>query len=537
MADAMMSGPVVAVIQARMGSSRLPGKVLMPVAGKPLLWHIVHRLRQCRTVDVIAVATSSDPGDAAIERFCAEVGVTCVRGPLHDVLERYRLAAIATGARTLLRVTGDAPLIDPGLVDYLVSSMTEADADFVQFEPGILCAHEGVDVFSRRALDWLTSHAAEDEIAREHVTSYFKKFPDKVHTVYLPAYGPLARGPQRLSVDEPADLERLRAVYDRLKSPAGEAPLIAVLRLLENDPQLRAINSHIRQKAVTDVERSPNARRLGLGTVQFGQAYGISNSRGQVPFEEARAILSRAERAGIGLLDTAANYGEAETVLSQMDKSRFRIVTKTVGIGQGVDAVVARARQSVRNLGRVDLLLVHAAGELAGSMGQDLWHALRGLKERGEVGGIGISAYVADDPVALAERFHPDAMQIPFSLLDQRLLRDGSLKRLKELGVEIHARSLFLQGLLFLETPPQKLAHAAPMLAEARAHIARAGGTPLAAALGFVLSHPEVDTAVVGVTALKQLEEIMAAASVRLPDFDWSRCALDDVRVLTPSLW
>jgi len=128
-------------------------------------------------------------------------------------------------------------------------------------------------------------------------------------------------------------------------------------------------------------------------------------------------------------------------------------------------------------------------------------------------------------------------MQIPFSLLDQRLLRDGSLKRLKELGVEIHARSLFLQGLLFLETPPQKLAHAAPMLAEARAHIARAGGTPLAAALGFVLSHPEVDTAVVGVTALKQLEEIMAAASVRLPDFDWSRCALDDVRVLTPSLW
>jgi aryl-alcohol dehydrogenase-like predicted oxidoreductase len=307
--------------------------------------------------------------------------------------------------------------------------------------------------------------------------------------------------------------------------------------LLENDPQLRAINSHIRQKAVTEVERSPNAGRLGLGTVQFGQAYGISNSRGQVPFEEARTILSRAERAGIGLLDTAANYGEAENILSQMDKSRFRIVTKTVGMGQGVDAVVARARQSVKNLGRVDLLLVHAAGELAGPTGQDLWHALRRLKERGEVGGIGISAYVADDPVALAERFRPDAMQIPFSLLDQRLLRDGSLKRLKDLGVEIHARSLFLQGLLFLETPPQKLAHAAPMLAEARAHIARAGVTPLAAALGFVLSHPEVDAAVVGVAALKQLEEIMAAASVPLPDFNWARCALDDARVLTPSLW
>src|SRR5260221_10315356 len=127
-----MTRPVVAVIQARMGSSRLPGKVLMPVAGKPLLWHILHRLRQCRTVDRIAVATSTDPLDEAIEQFCREEGVICVRGPLHNVLERYRLAAVETGARTLLRVTGDAPLIDPGLIDYLVYTMVKAGADYVQ---------------------------------------------------------------------------------------------------------------------------------------------------------------------------------------------------------------------------------------------------------------------------------------------------------------------------------------------------------------------------------------------------------------------
>ena len=107
------------------------------------------------------------------------------------------------------------------------------------------------------------------------------------------------------------------------------------------------------KKPVTEVERPQAARRLGIGTVQFGQAYGISNRRGQVPLEDARAIVARAERAGVSLLDTAASYGEAEEVLAQMDTQRFRVVTKTIGIEHGVDAVVARARQgSVKTLGR-----------------------------------------------------------------------------------------------------------------------------------------------------------------------------------------
>ncbi|HJT44211.1 MAG TPA: aldo/keto reductase [Rhizomicrobium sp.] len=533
-----MTGPVVAVIQARMGSSRLPGKVLIPVAGKPLLWHILHRLGQCRTVSSVAVATSIDPQDDAIEAFCAEAGVVCVRGPLQNVLERYRLAAVRTHAGTLLRVTGDAPLIDPGLVDYLVSGMTGAGADFVQLEPGAVCAHEGVDVFSRPALDWLMAHAAQDEIAREHVTGYLKQNPDKVRTVYLPSYKPLAREKgARLSVDTPADLEFLRAVYARLQAPAGDLPLTTLLDLLDREPAYGAINAHVRQKPVTEVERPHVARRLGLGTVQFGQAYGISNRRGQVPRDEVSAILERAAHAGIGLLDTAANYGEAEDVLSRMDTKPFRLVSKTVAVDLGVDKVVSRARQSVKQLGRVDLLLVHAAGDLLGPRGAALWLALRALKDEGTVGGIGISAYVAEDPVALAEQFRPDAMQVPFSLLDQRLLRDGSLRRLKDLGVEIHARSLFLQGLLFMETPPDDLQHAAPMLSAVRAKIAAAGATPLQAALGFVLSRPEVDRAVIGVTALRQLDEIVQSVSAPPPDVDWAACALDDARVLTPSLW
>jgi spore coat polysaccharide biosynthesis protein SpsF (cytidylyltransferase family)/aryl-alcohol dehydrogenase-like predicted oxidoreductase len=536
MSGSASARPVVAVIQARMGSSRLPGKVLIPVAGKPLLWHILHRLGKCRAVDKVAVATSTDPSDDALAQFCAEAGVTCIRGPLQNVLERYRLAAIETGAGTLLRVTGDAPLIDPGLIDYLVYTLIKARGDYVQFETGALCAHEGVDVFSRRALDWLTTHAADDEIAREHVTSYFKKFPDEVNTIYLPAYGPLVHAAARLSVDTPEDLNFLRTIYDRLQVPAGEASLVDVLALMDSDPQIGAINSHIRQKPMTEVERPQAARRLGLGTVQFGQAYGISNGRGQVPEVDVRAILARAVRAGIGLLDTAANYGVAEEVLSGMDTSEFRLVSKTTNLRHGIDRVVQRARQSARILGRLDLLLVHSAGDLLGPQGDALWQALQRLKDEGVTNGIGISAYVAENPVRLAERFRPDAMQVPFSLLDQRLLRDGSLARLKELGVEVHVRSLFLQGLLFMETLPEGLRHATPALEAIKARLAAVGTTPLAAALGFVLAQPEVDVAVVGVAALKQLSEILTSLTPQ-PDLDWAACALDDARVLTPSLW
>jgi aryl-alcohol dehydrogenase-like predicted oxidoreductase len=275
--------------------------------------------------------------------------------------------------------------------------------------------------------------------------------------------------------------------------------------------------------------------KIGIGTVQFGQAYGVSNSRGQVSHAEAQAILARAAQAGIRVLDTAANYGEAEDVLASLDTVPFRIVTKTIAVKNGVEAVVARARQSAETL-KADTLLVHAAADLAEAA---LWPALQQLKTDGVFRQIGISTYVADDPAGLAARFRPDVMQLPFSLLDQRLLKDGTLARLKDLGVEIHARSLFLQGLLLMppETVPAHLQAAAPHLARLGARLAEAGTTPLGAAMGFVLSRPEIAIGLVGVTGREELAEIVAAAAAPLRALDWAACALNDERILTPSLW
>lgn len=276
--------------------------------------------------------------------------------------------------------------------------------------------------------------------------------------------------------------------------------------------------------------------KLGIGTVQFGQAYGVSNRRGQVAAAEAAAILARAAKAGIAVLDTAANYGEAETVLAALDTKPFRIVTKTVGLGNGLDTVLIRAMQSARAL-KADTLLVHAAADLKGAKGENFWQALLALRDVRLFRKIGISAYVADDPVALAERFKPDVMQLPFSLLDQRLLADGTLARLQDLNIEVHARSLFLQGLLFMDPPPEKLKSAAPHLARLRADLKAAGTTPLAAALGFVLAQPQIAIGLVGVTSVAELDEILEAAKQPLPALDWAALALKDEKILTPSLW
>ena len=271
--------------------------------------------------------------------------------------------------------------------------------------------------------------------------------------------------------------------------------------------------------------------KLGLGTVQFGQAYGVSNTRGQVSGEDVAAILARAAQAGVTVLDTAANYGEAEAVLARQNLAPFRTVTKTISVKNGVEAVIDRAHQSAASL-KADTLLVHAATDLENT---DLWPALQRLKAEGLFRKIGISVYAADDPSALAAQFKPDAMQLPFSLLDQRLLTDGTLAKLKTSGVEIHARSLFLQGLLFLERLPEKLRHAEADLAQIRTKIRNSGSTPLAAALAFVLSRPEIDVALVGVTQLSELEEILAAARLPPPALDWPALALQDEMVLTPS--
>lgn len=262
----------MAIIQARLGSSRLPGKVLMPLAGRPVLWHIIHRLRRCRTLDSIAVATSTNKADDPVEAFALSELVECVRGPEDNVLARYALAAEQTQADIVVRVTGDAPLVDPAMLDELVRTLVLRGADYSTGEPGVPCIHEGFCAFTRRALDKLVRLAGNDPVAREHVTAYFKEHPGFVPIAYVTVDAEYQLGGCRISVDTPADLRFIEEVYAWLGVPAGDADVRDVVRLLRAEPGLLRINAHVRQKGASEVSRlvvfrCDADRELGLGHV------------------------------------------------------------------------------------------------------------------------------------------------------------------------------------------------------------------------------------------------------------------------------
>lgn len=282
---------------------------------------------------------------------------------------------------------------------------------------------------------------------------------------------------------------------------------------------------------------------LGLGAAQFGLDYGVSNVRGRVPEEEVRLILDTAAINGVGFVDTAPAYGDSERVLGQSwpFPSPFKVVTKTVAVSEGLDRVEVRARRSLERMGlsRGYALMVHCADDLLGPEGSRLWDRLQRLKGEGVFQKIGVSVYGSDEPVLLARRFRPDLMQLPCSLLDQRPVRDGTLRALADLGVEIHLRSVFLQGLLFLERAqlPAGLADAGPRLSRIRRALAEAGADPLQAALAFAQTRPEVSAAIIGVTSAAELRAIIAASNAPVPDLDWSALALDHPRALDPRRW
>ncbi len=282
---------IVAVIQARMGSTRLPGKVLKPIAGQPLLWHIVHRLKASHLIEDVAVATTTNPRDDAIVEFGQLHGVTVVRGPEDDVLARFARAAEILDADIIVRVSSDAPFIDAPFIDHLVASMIEQGGDYVLLEDGAVTAHEGVDPFTRRALDKLMMDAHGDPVAREHVTGYFKLHPDFVPIARAKPFPPLAREAGRLTIDTPDDLAFVEAVHARLDAKAGEASLGDLLLLLEREPALRT-NAHVKQKQLGIASGG-----LALIRCDGGAAFGYGHVKRMVAL--ARALR---DREGMGVV-------------------------------------------------------------------------------------------------------------------------------------------------------------------------------------------------------------------------------------------
>ncbi|MET0274857.1 MAG: bifunctional regulator KidO [Phenylobacterium sp.] len=282
--------------------------------------------------------------------------------------------------------------------------------------------------------------------------------------------------------------------------------------------------------------------KLGLGSGQFGLDQQQA-SRGRPRDAEARDILAIAARSGIGMMEVGRHPHSAETTLGQVmpRPNPFRRTVTTVRPDRGPDLAEAEIRAQLVRLGvdSVEAILAPSATDLFSANGPALWDRLRELKDQGLCKKIGVSVYASDDPVGLARRFKPDLVQAPASLLDQRMLIDGTLASLAEMGIEVHLRSIFLNGLLFLppDRAPQHLQAAAGRISRARRLIAEGRSDPLQAALGFALSRPEATTVLVGVASSAEMSAVIAAAMSPPPDLDWDEMAINDPAALDPQAW
>lgn len=236
---------VVAIIQARMGSTRLPGKSLAPIAGRPLLGHVVDRVRACATVSRVIVATTDAAADEAILDFARREEVAAFAGSEHDVLDRFYQAARGCSADVVVRITADDPLKDPAVIDAVTARLLESPG--VDYASNTLQPSfpEGLDVeaFTFPVLEkaW---HEAAISSEREHVTPYIWKDPHRFRLVNVAHSEDLSA--MRWTVDFPEDLEFVRQVYSRLFK-GRVFGMAEVLALLEAEPGLRKINEGYRR--------------------------------------------------------------------------------------------------------------------------------------------------------------------------------------------------------------------------------------------------------------------------------------------------
>lgn len=283
----------LAIIQARMGSSRLPGKVLLDLGGEPMLVRVVERTRRAQAVSQVMVATTDQADDDPVARLCAERGYACWRGSLHDVLDRYYQAARQYQAEVVVRITADCPVIDPELVDRTVQAffgVVEPQDIILEMErfrpaksgmpPTPACWPEAPFDFAANRLPppWgrtypigldteVVSFAALERAwqearqpyHREHVLPYLYEARDRFHVLLL--HHPEDYGGLRWTVDTAEDLQLLRQVYRSFEN-RDDFGWLEILQLVQEHPELAALNAQIRHKTYTEVD----SRRVDADT-------------------------------------------------------------------------------------------------------------------------------------------------------------------------------------------------------------------------------------------------------------------------------
>jgi len=286
--------------------------------------------------------------------------------------------------------------------------------------------------------------------------------------------------------------------------------------------------------------------KLGLGTVQFGLDYGVSTSEGRVPSNEVTSILNYASDKRIEMLDTAPSYGESEKVLGSNLVNNFKIVTKTQNIAAQkvsssdvklIDKIFMKSLKNL-NINSAYGLLVHDVRDLLKFGSEKLYGLLTVLKKEQKIRKLGVSIYDKGQLESILDLYDIDLVQLPLNILDRRLIDSDILTRLKNRGVEIHVRSVFLQGLLLMPKNqiPDKFVRWKQTWNIWHEWLADNEISALEASLRYAVAFPEVSKVLVGVESLNQLKEISRALDGALPDLP-ENLQIDDIDLLNPTNW
>ena len=287
-----------------------------------------------------------------------------------------------------------------------------------------------------------------------------------------------------------------------------------------------------------------NYSRLVIGSAQFGSNYGISNNNGIVPKNEVENILEVSSLNNIDMLDTAISYGEAQTSLGLVGVRNFKVITKIPALkpesSKPQDLIEEFVCQSIKQLGIDSLygVLLHDSKTLLGSNSKIIYKSLKDLQSKGLIQKIGISSYSPEDIFNITDRFELDIVQAPMNLIDRRMETSGCLKYLKENNIEIHIRSIFLQGLLLMpyKEIPREFERWSSLWKSWTEWLDQNKSNNISTCLAYPLSFNEVDKVIVGIESVFQLKQILENIK-QLPLLDLPNISSSDEKLINPSLW
>ena len=445
------------VLQARTSSTRLPGKVLLPVCGLPLV--VLAARRAARDGIETVVATSDDPSDDGLAETLSRHGILHVRGPLDDVLARFIAATAGLDDGDIcVRLTSDNVFPDGDFVRLLIEAAEGSGHGYAGLAGGsdglpYGLAGEGMRVGLLRQAD----RSARDVQDREHVTPWIIRQCGR-NTPVIPRVDALDLSGLRCTIDTLDDYRTVTSALAGLADPVA-APWRELCR------RLARWAGHAQPFVPARIVAGELQASLVLGGAQFGMPYGIANRAGKPGDDELHAILGLAEAAGVSHLDTAAGYGDSEHRIGSALRpdSPLGIVTKLPPNLSDGEPTAREAAQRVhvaidRSLWllerpRLEAVLLHRFEHYAAAEGA-IWKTLLALQSEGRIGRIGASVYRPEELTALLAVPEVGLAQIPFNILDRRWLEPTVQRAIAARpDVILHGRSALLQGLLTIDDP------------------------------------------------------------------------------------